>query len=83
MVGVLTEPMSSHPWMLFFMKNLTLRAGLVNPQIYIPKLMRLIEQGRIDPTVIISHRLPLSDGARGYEIFAEHKERALKVVLTP
>ncbi len=82
-IGVLTEPMASLPWMLFFMKNLTLRTGLVNPQNYIPKLMALIEQGRLDPTAIISHRLPLSDGARGYDIFAGHKERALKVVMTP
>jgi threonine dehydrogenase-like Zn-dependent dehydrogenase len=82
-IGVLTEPVASLPWMLFFMKNLTLRTGLVNPQNYIPKLMALIEQGRLDPTVIISHRLPLSEGARGYEIFANHEERALKVVLAP
>lgn len=82
-IGVLTEPMASLPWMLFFMKNLTLRTGLVNPQNYVPKLMALIEQGRLDPTVIISHRLPLSDGPHGYEIFSEHKERALKVVMTP
>jgi threonine dehydrogenase-like Zn-dependent dehydrogenase len=65
------------------MKNLSLRTGLVNPQNFIPRLMPLIEQGRLDPTVIISHRLPLSEGAHGYEIFAGHKENALKVVLTP
>jgi threonine dehydrogenase-like Zn-dependent dehydrogenase len=82
-IGVLTDEILSVPWMPFFMKNLTVRTGLVNPQVHIPKLMSLIEQGRLDPTVIISHRLPLSEGARGYEIFSEHRERALKVVLTP
>lgn len=82
-IGVLTEPMATLPWLVFFMKNLTVRTGLVNPQVYIPKLMSLIEQGRIDPTAIISHRLPLAEGPRGYEIFAEHQERALKVVLSP
>ena len=46
-------------------------------------LLPLIEEGRIDPTVIISHRLPLSDGPRGYDIFAHHKENVLKVVLQP
>jgi threonine dehydrogenase-like Zn-dependent dehydrogenase len=68
---------------VLFMKNLSLRTGLVNPQVYIPRLLPLIEQGRIDPTVIISHRLALSEGPRGYEIFAGHKENALKVVLKP
>ncbi len=82
-IGVLSEPVANLPWMLFFLKNLTLRTGLVNPQNYVPKLMALIEQGRLDPTLIIIHRLPLSVGARCYEIFAYHRERALKVVLTP
>ena len=54
----------------------------MNPQNFIPKLIPLIEQGRFDPTEIISHRMPLSEGVRGYEIFARHEEKALKVVLS-
>jgi len=55
----------------------------VNPQRYIPLLVPLIRAGRIDPTEIISHRLPLTEGVHGYEIFASHAENALKVVLEP
>ena len=82
-IGVLTEPTATLPWFLMFMKNLSLKTGLVNPQNHIPRLLPLIEEGRIDPTVIISHRLPLSDGPRGYDVFAGHKENVLKVVLQP
>ena len=82
-IGVLTEPVATLPWFVLFMKNLSLRTGLVNPQNYIPRLLPLIETGRLDPTVIISHRLPLSDGPRGYDVFAHHKENVLKVVLQP
>ena len=64
-------------------KNITLRSGIVNPQYYIPKLLPLIRAGRIDPTQIITHRMKLSDGVRGYEIFDGHEEDVLKVVLTP
>jgi threonine dehydrogenase-like Zn-dependent dehydrogenase len=64
-------------------KNLTLRSGLVNPQNQIGKLLPLIEQGRLDPTEIITHRLPLADGVRGYQVFDAHAENVLKVVLTP
>jgi len=64
-------------------KNLTIRSGIVNPQYYIPKLMPMIQQGRLDPTEIITHRLSLSDGPRGYEIFDNHDEDVLKVVMTP
>ncbi len=82
-IGVLTEPTATLPWFLLFMKNLSLRTGLVNPQNFIPRLLPLIESGRLDPTVIITHRLPLSDGPRGYDVFAHHKENVLKVVLQP
>jgi threonine dehydrogenase-like Zn-dependent dehydrogenase len=64
-------------------KNLTLRSGLVNPQNQIHKLLPLIEQGRLDPTEIITHRLSLADGVRGYRVFDAHAENVLKVVLTP
>lgn len=64
-------------------KNLTLRSGIVSPQRYIPKLLPMIEQGRLDPTEIITHRMDLKDGARGYEIFDNHEEDVLKVVMTP
>jgi S-(hydroxymethyl)glutathione dehydrogenase/alcohol dehydrogenase len=64
-------------------KNLTLRSGLVNPQNQIHKLLPLIEQGRLDPTEIITHRLPLADGVRGYRVFDAHAENVLKVVLEP
>lgn len=62
-------------------KNLTLRSGAVNPQTYYPELMALIQQGRIKPEEIITHRMPLEEGARGYEIFDAHEEDVLKVVL--
>lgn len=64
-------------------KNLTLRSGIVNPQYYVPKLLPLVEQNRIDPTQIITHRLSLAEGSRGYQVFNDHEEDVLKVVMTP
>jgi threonine dehydrogenase-like Zn-dependent dehydrogenase len=64
-------------------KNMTLRAGLVTPQNHVQSLLPLIEQGRLDPTEIITHRMPLCDGVKGYEVFAAREEDVLKVVLTP
>lgn len=64
-------------------KNITLRSGIVNPQHYYPELLALIRSGRLDPAEIITHRLPLSDGVRAYEIFDAHEEDVLKVVLAP
>jgi threonine dehydrogenase-like Zn-dependent dehydrogenase len=43
--------------------------------------MRAVTEGRIDPLPIISHRLPLSDAPKGYELFESRV--ATKVVLSP
>jgi len=81
-VGVMLAPVEV-PWALMLMRNLGLHAGLVSPQRHIPHLLALIESGRLDPTEIITHRLPLSEGVAAYEMFAERRDDVLKVVLTP
>jgi threonine dehydrogenase-like Zn-dependent dehydrogenase len=37
--------------------------------------------GRLDPTPLVSHRLPLEEGPRGYDLF--DRREATKVVLLP
>jgi 2-desacetyl-2-hydroxyethyl bacteriochlorophyllide A dehydrogenase len=81
-VGVMMGPVEL-PWALMLLKNLTVRAGLVNPQQHAAHLIALIEGGRLDPAELVTHRLPLADAAAGYELFASHRDQVLKVVLTP
>jgi threonine dehydrogenase-like Zn-dependent dehydrogenase len=66
-----------------FEKGLTIKSGQTHAQRFMPELLAAIEEGRLQPEVIISHHLPLADAARGYEIFNEKKEDCRKVVLTP
>jgi 2-desacetyl-2-hydroxyethyl bacteriochlorophyllide A dehydrogenase len=80
-IGVVAAPVEL-PFLLLFLRNLSLRSGLVNPQRFIPQLLPLLESGRLDPTEIVTHRLALADGVRGYRMFDAHEEGALKVVLT-
>lgn len=62
-------------------KNLTFRAGMVEPQKYVSQLLPLIEQEKLDPSEIITHRLPLDRAIDGYRTFANHEDDVLKVVL--
>lgn len=66
-----------------FDKGLTLAMGQTHVQKYLPELLEFIEQGKLQPDIIISHRMKLADAARGYEIFDAKKEACRKVVLTP
>jgi alcohol dehydrogenase len=81
-VGVMVAPVEV-PWAAMLTRNLSLHAGLVSPQRHIARLLALIQGGRLDPSEIITHRLPLSGGVAAYEMFAERRDNVLKVVLTP
>jgi threonine dehydrogenase-like Zn-dependent dehydrogenase len=48
-----------------------------------PRLLRLIEEGRIDPSFVITHRLNLDDAAEAYRTFRDKKDGCIKVVLKP
>jgi len=64
-------------------KGLTLRMGQCNVKRYMPHLLEHIRAGRIDPTAIISHRLPLEEAPHAYDIFAKKADQCRKVVLIP
>ena len=58
-------------------RNVTITTGLVDT-FTIPQLMRLVEQGRLDPTVLATHRYALGDTMAAYDTFADagHDRRA-------
>ncbi|WP_300394721.1 zinc-dependent alcohol dehydrogenase [uncultured Psychrobacter sp.] len=66
-----------------FDKGLTFRMGQTHVHKYIPQLLEYIENGDLSPEAIITHRMNLSDAAKGYEIFEKREEECRKVILTP
>ncbi len=66
-----------------FEKGLIFKMGQTHVQRFLPELLGYIEAGKLNPNVIISHRLPLSEAATGYKIFDKKEEGCRKVVLIP
>ena len=64
-------------------KGLQIRTGQTHVQRYTKDLLKKIEEGTVDTTFMISHRLPLEDAARGYKCFREEQDSWTKVVLKP
>ena len=64
-------------------KALTIKTGQTHVHRYIPELLDHIRSGRIDPSFVVTHRLPLSQAAHGYQIFREKQDGCIKVVLDP
>jgi hypothetical protein len=45
-------------------------------------LMPLVQRKRLQPARIVTHTMPLKDAPRGYSIFDQKQDRAIKVMLT-
>jgi threonine dehydrogenase-like Zn-dependent dehydrogenase len=64
-------------------KGLSVKTGQTHVQKYMPELLDLILEDKLDTTFLISHRLPLEEAPRGYKIFKEQQNEVTKVVLKP
>jgi threonine dehydrogenase-like Zn-dependent dehydrogenase len=64
-------------------KALTIKTGQTHVQRYMRPLLARIEQGEIDPTFVITHRMSLDDAPLGYQIFRDKQDDCVKVVLKP
>jgi threonine dehydrogenase-like Zn-dependent dehydrogenase len=64
-------------------KGLTIKTGQTHVHRYVGKLLDFIRRGRIDPSFVVTHRLPLSQAAEAYSMFREKRDGCIKVVLDP
>jgi threonine dehydrogenase-like Zn-dependent dehydrogenase len=82
-VGVYVESSMGFPAREAFFKDLTLKMGICNARNYITTLMPLVQRGKLTPSRIITHTMPLADAPKGYAIFDKKEDRAIKVMLRP
>lgn len=66
-----------------FEKGLTVKGGQTHVQRFLPELLGFIQEERLHPDIIISHRMALEEAARAYHMFDQKHDACRKVVLTP
>jgi threonine dehydrogenase-like Zn-dependent dehydrogenase len=64
-------------------KGLTFRMGQTHVHRYLAPLLKRIETGEIDPSFVITHRLPLEQAPAAYQTFCNKQDECIKVVLKP
>ena len=64
-------------------KSLTLRTAQQHGQRYIPQFFDYVAQGDLDPSILITHDLPLHEGVRAYDMFKNKTDGCIRVVLRP
>jgi threonine dehydrogenase-like Zn-dependent dehydrogenase len=81
-IGVYAGFVDKFPLGTLMNRGLTVRSGQCHVHRYMRPLLKRIEAGEIDPTMVITHRLPLSDAPKGYDVFLKKEDNCEKVVLS-
>ena len=81
--GVYVGLVDKFPMGAVMNKALTIRSGQQHGQKYIPRILDLISQGKMDPSYLITHREPLDGAQRAYEMFRNHADGCVRVVFAP
>jgi len=82
-VGVYGGLVDKFPMGALMNRGLSIRTGQCHVQRYLRPLLQRIENDEIDPSFIVTHRLPLDEAPRGYDLFKHKEDDCLKVVLKP
>jgi threonine dehydrogenase-like Zn-dependent dehydrogenase len=82
-IGVYGGFIDKFPIGSFMNRSLTMRTGQCHVHRYMQPLLRRIEDGEIDPTFVITHRMRLDEAPEGYAMFAKKQDDCVKVVLIP
>jgi threonine dehydrogenase-like Zn-dependent dehydrogenase len=82
-MGVYAGLMDKFPIGALMNRGLTIKTGQCHVQRYMRPLLERIQNGEIDPSFVVTHRLDLSDAPMGYELFKRKLDDCVKVVLKP
>jgi threonine dehydrogenase-like Zn-dependent dehydrogenase len=87
--GVLSVPgvygglLDKIPFGMVMNKGLAIRTGQTHVNRWTDDLLHRIEEGQIDPSFVITHRVGLEDGPQMYDTFRDKQDGCVKVVLRP
>jgi threonine dehydrogenase-like Zn-dependent dehydrogenase len=81
--GVYSGLSDKIPFGILMNKGITIRTGQTHVNRFADDLLRLIEDGHLDPSFVITHTRRLEDGPEMYQVFRDKQDSCIKVVLKP
>lgn len=82
-IGVYGGVIDKFPMGAVMNKALTIRGGQQHGQRYAERLFGYIQEGKLDPAWLLTHRWPLERGQEGYMMFRDKADRCMRVVFDP
>ena len=81
--GVYGSKYNQFPLGHLFERNISLKMGQAPVIHLMPPLYDKIMAGEFDPREIITHKLPLEEASKAYQIFNDREDECIKVILKP
>ena len=75
--------MDKFPMGAIMNKGLTMRTAQQHGQAYVPRLLEHAARGELDPSYLATHRFPLEDAPKGYDMFKHKTDGCVRAVFTP
>lgn len=82
LVGAYPNDTFEFPMQTVNLRSLKIMGGLTDVT-NMALVIGLVRAGMLDPTPLVTHRMPLSEIEKAFTIFAEKREDALKIILRP
>ncbi|CDO03951.1 Glutathione-independent formaldehyde dehydrogenase [Oceanobacillus picturae] len=83
LTGVYGSDANSFPLGDFFTRNVALTMGQAPIIHMMPKLYDMVEQKKVDPTDLITHRMTLDEADKAYDMFDKKEDGSIKVIFKP
>lgn len=64
-------------------KGLVMKTGQTHMMRYMQPLLERIQNGDIDPSFVISHRVSIDEAPKMYQVFRDKLDHCTKVVIDP
>src|SRR5205807_41510 len=81
--GVYGGMLDKIPFGASFGKGLIFKMGQTHMHRYMEPLLKRVQNGEIDPSFVITHRLSLDEAPNAYKTFRDKQQECIKVVLDP
>ena len=75
--------MDKFPVGVIMNKGLTVRTAQQHGQRYVPRLLELAANGELSTRFLMTHRMPLEESVRGYEMFKKKEDGCVRAAFVP
>jgi len=82
-IGVYAGFVDKFPMGQLMNRSVSIRTGQCHVHRYMKPLLERVEKGEIDPSFVITHRMPLEDAPAGFRMFRNKQDNCEKIVLKP